>query len=226
MGQNINNRVSNSGNIINRHSSRLSFISIVAYICDMSKASIQEIIQIKNELIQSMLDLAQTRAWNDISIEEIFENADCNKDIARALYDTKLDIFALYGRSVDLKLAENMDGAFSGDESLKDRLFDIMMERFDILNENRAAVVSILNGMTLDPKKGISAFMRSCESIEMMMNLADIDSYGWKGSARTIALSGIYLKVLRDWVSDDSADMAATMASLDKALGYYFKIKL
>ncbi len=190
----------------------------------MSMTSAQDILDMKSRLIQSSLDLAAHQSWADISMHDIAAHAGINVDDAIALCPDKNTIFMGYGRQIDLKVAD----AF-GDESLdemdeKDRLFDVLMERFDILNENRAGVISIISAITQDPKQMICLSPMVCQSMEHMMGVANIPNNGWRGALKLTALSGLYLKTLRCWVNDSGADMPVTMASLDKGLGWLDKV--
>lgn len=186
----------------------------------MGTATAQDIIATKNKLIQSSLDLAGDMSWADVSMHDIARHAGVEFEDAIALCPDKDTLFMAYGRQVDLKVAEAFDGETWDGMNDKDRLFDVLMERFDVLNENRAGVISIINAITLDPKQMICLSPMVCQSMEHMMSVAGVDNDGWKGAVKLTALSGIYLKSLRDWVKDDTTDMSMTMASVDKGLGY------
>jgi ubiquinone biosynthesis protein COQ9 len=191
----------------------------------MTKAQIQEIIDIKDALIQSMLDVAAAQSWNDIEISDIIDHAQCDNDMARVLFSDKQAVLSAYGAQIDQRLADDLKGSFGETDDDKDRLFDVMMERFEILNENRAGVVSILNAVTMDPKQGIKNLPQLCQSVTNMVDIAGVGYEGWKNYIKIPVLTGVYLKSLRTWVNDNSDDMAATMASLDKGLGYLSRIK-
>ena len=178
----------------------------------------QDIMHVKNKVIQASLELASTKFWGDISLNQIIKKADVNEGDFHALFDDKDAILAAYDAQIDRQLADNLEGQFSDSETERDQLFDVLMERFDILNENRAAVISILNSVTLDPKQAVLSLPHLCKSMNRTLLVADIDLKGLKGALKVTALTGLYLKVLRDWVKDDSPDMAATMAALDKSL--------
>jgi len=192
----------------------------------MGTASAQDIIGMKNKLIQSSLDLAGETSWADVSMQDIAQYAGVDIEDALALCPDKQTLFMAYGRQVDLKVDDAFDGEAWDGMSDKDRLFDVLMERFDILNENRAGVISIINAITLDPKQMICLSPMVCQSMEHMMRVAGVNHDGWKGAIKLTALSGVYLKSLRDWVKDDTTDMSMTMASVDKGLGYLGRINI
>ena len=122
------------------------------------------------------------------------------------------------GRRIDRRVLEAV-GTVSDATDPRDRLFDILMERFDILSEDRAAYVSILKSFRLDPKQAVISLPHLCQSMSWMLEACHISTSGIKGAARVAGLTGVYLKTLRVWLSDDTPDLSKTMAQLDKTLG-------
>jgi AcrR family transcriptional regulator len=178
----------------------------------------QDIESIKTKLIHAALQCAANNRWDEVSMTQIARAAKIDPEHVIPLFADKTDILCAYGRQVDAEVAKALGGQSVEGDSPKDRLFDVLMERFDVLNDNRAAVISILDSMTFDPKQTVIALPWLCRSMTWMLELSDISTQGWKGALRVTGLTAIYLKVLRDWAKDESADMAATMASLDSAL--------
>lgn len=188
-------------------------------------ARAQDIAMMKDKVIQTCLDLASAQAWDDVLMMDIAAHAGYKEVDIRAIFADKMDIIQAYARQVDAQVIENMNGAFTGAESCRDKIFDIIMERFDVLNENRKAVLSILNAVTLDPKSAITTLPWVAQSMAKMMDVAGIDAQGIKGGLRVAGLSLAYLKTLRDWAGDESVDMAQTMSSLDKSLGFLERLE-
>jgi AcrR family transcriptional regulator len=189
----------------------------------MAMASAQDILDLKNKVIQTSLDMAAERRWNEIAFDDIAGQSGYSIEDVSVLFADKTDILSAYARQIDMRLKDMFENG-AGGESPRDAIFDIMMERFDILNENRKAVISILDSLTLKPQEALESLPFLCRSMSTMMDLAKIDVSGWKKPALSIVLTGIYFKILRCWVNDDTVDMAATMASLDKGLNYFDKL--
>lgn len=188
----------------------------------------QESIHVK--IVQSMLKLASELPWNDISFDEIIVDANVELSDVQDFYTDKNDILAMYAKQLNKALEAQYGNQTLEGDSHKDQLFDILMERFDLLNENRQAVVSILNGVTLDPHQMVIAMPWVCQSMQSVLDMAGIPSNGWQGALRNVGLTSVYIKTLRTWVADESQDLSITMAALDKNLGYaerasqFFKI--
>ncbi len=176
---------------------------------------------LKDKVIDSALELASAQAWENISFKEIIDHADVALADAHEYFDDKSDIIISYGRRIDRTIFDNC--VFAEEEgastlSCREKLFDLMMERFDVLNENRDAVLSILNSVKGDPKQLIISLPHIGRTMERMLDHVGIRNDGICGAVNVTGLSALYIHVLRVWKKDDSADMAKTMASLDKAL--------
>ena len=113
-----------------------------------------------------------------------------------------------------LKEAERLDESLT----VRDKLFELIMARFDVIEDNRDGVLSILNSMKLDPKTVLYSLPHLCRSMAWVLEGVGENTSGIKGTAKIIGLTGVYLKTLRAWINEESADMSKTMASLDKGL--------
>lgn len=171
---------------------------------------------VKDRMIAAFLALVSERGWELVELEDIAGEAGVPLSEAQEYFDDKTDILSAYGRKLDQKILENVDK----DDTLscRDKLFDLLMERFDHLNEDREAIIAVLCGIKSDPKEAVLSFPHLGKSMSRMMEAAGIDTSGIVGAVKVAGLSGIYLYTLRCWKNDDSEDMAKTMATLDKAL--------
>lgn len=99
---------------------------------------------------------------------------------------------------------------------VRDRLFDGFMAGFDALQPHRAAVEALVKSR--DP--GVHALLaaRAGPALRRLAVAAGIDATGPAGAARLAALAGLAARALHAWRRDDSADMAGTMAALDRLL--------
>lgn len=171
----------------------------------------------KQTVIRAMLSLCATLGWQGLTLTDIAEEADIPLSRLCVYFDEKNDILTAYGRMLDKRMLEEA-GEGSADLSVRDRLFDLLMARFDILNEDRAAILSILEAIRFDPKQAIFSLPHLARSVSWMLEASGEDTNGFKGCAKVAGLTGVYMHVLRAWMKDESPDMSATMASLDQAL--------
>ncbi len=99
--------------------------------------------------------------------------------------------------------------------SNRDRYFDMIMARFDVLGEYRAGVLRWLEDAARHPVLWRHMACRFDQSLSLMLDMAK-DSPLFP--VKKVGLAGIYAYALQAWRTDTSADMGATMAALDKAL--------
>ncbi len=172
----------------------------------------------KVKLIESAMDIAAEQGWAHLTLSGL---AAANKMTLAALhehFEDKQDILTALGRMIDKQVLQAA-GEADEDGSPRDRLFDLLMERYEALNEYRAGLVSVLESFKFDPKQAVIGLPHLCKSMNWMLEAAGQDSNGWDGALRLAGLTGLYIKNLKVWAVDDSADLAKVMASLDKDLG-------
>jgi hypothetical protein len=153
-----------------------------------------------------------------VTIHDIAREGEMDVALIQSIFPDKTALVDFYMRWIDRQLVQ--DCVCDESEGEKDRLFEVFMARFDILNDNRAASLSILNALTMSPSDGLKALPFLSRSIARMMEMAKIQKSGWEAKTYEMGLALMYLKLLRDWARDDTSDMAETMASLDQALGF------
>lgn len=174
-------------------------------------------VPLKERAVTAALELASRMGWEMVTMTDIADKVHTNLAGLFEIFDDKSDILAAYGRRIDKAVLERAGDA---DPSVpeRDRLFDLLMERFDVLSENREAVLSILKSFSSDPKQAVISLPHLGRSMAWMLEAAGIDTSGFKGAARVTGLAVVYLNALRHWSRDDSADLSKTMAALDKSL--------
>lgn len=113
-------------------------------------------------------------------------------------------------------LVEGAAQAAADGDSVRERLFDAVMDGFDQLQAQRDAVQAMWQAR--DPRLAALATGRLAPGVRRLALAAGIGVAGWRGQARLLALAAILWRVAAVWRRDDSADMSATMAELDRLL--------
>ncbi|TAD86893.1 MAG: hypothetical protein EAZ99_19295 [Alphaproteobacteria bacterium] len=98
----------------------------------------------------------------------------------------------------------------------RDRLFDVMMRRFDALAPMKPALQAL--AAKPDPIALAALAAALPLSLGWMLDAARIDRRGPLGLARIAALGRAYAKSAKVWLTDDQPDLPKTMAALDSAL--------
>jgi AcrR family transcriptional regulator len=167
-------------------------------------------------IVDAALDLAATRGWHRVSLADIAAAARLPVLQLYALYRSKTAILEAFHRRIDEAVLAG--GVAEEGERPRDRLFDVVMRRFDALNARKDAVRALAREAWQDPMATLAGAPSLVNSMSWMLELAGVSASGWRGQMRAKLLLGIYLSVLRTWLDDDSPDMTKTMAALDRRL--------
>ena len=172
----------------------------------------------KEDIVLKALELAEARGWNNVTLSDIAEAAELSLPALFDVVEDKSDILVCLGRMIDRRVLERV-AAPDPSESVRDQLFDVLMERFEVLNDYRGGVVAILQSFCFDPKQAVISCPHLARSMTWMLEAAGIETTGVRGAVKVAGVTGLYLKVLKTWKDDDSPDLGKTMAALDKDLG-------
>jgi AcrR family transcriptional regulator len=173
-----------------------------------------------NEIIDRMtraaLALASERGWRTMSLAEVVARAEVPLLDAYQAIPSKTALLARLIDSSDRAVLAG--GVATTTDTARDRLFDVVMRRFDSLQSRRQGMVAILRDLPCDPPALLCLLPRFARSMAWMLEAAGISSSGLAGSLRIKGLALVYLNALRVWLEDDSPDMARTMAAVDTGL--------
>ncbi len=170
-------------------------------------------------LIGAAFRLAGERGWSRVAVAGAAREAGLDLARARLRFPGMLAVLLKFARMVDrvALVTAPADGAGTG--SVRDRLFELLMRRFDVLQEHRAGVEALLRYLPTRPGLALLLARATERSMGWMLEAAGADATGPVGHLRAKALAGVWLWAVRAWARDGSEDLAATMAALDTALG-------
>ena len=167
-------------------------------------------------IIDAALDLARTRAWRTISLSDIADQAGVPLAQVYASFQSKAAIVGGFMKRIDQHV---LDGAaVDATEPARDRLFEVLMRRFDALAPHKDAVAAILGGLCAEPAAALAQSPRVLCSMAWMLEAARVPADGLIGLVRIKGLALIHANALRVWLADDTPDMSKTMAAVDQGL--------
>jgi ubiquinone biosynthesis protein COQ9 len=173
----------------------------------------------REKIVEAALKLAAKQGWAQTSLADIAKASKISLSKLHDLFEDKTDIITALGRIIDNKVLVQV-GRADPETPEKERLFDVMMERYDVLNEYKSGIVAILDSFTSDPKQAVISLPHVCRSMSWMLEAAGLEASGIPGAVRVAGLTVVHLKTLWAWKGDDSEDLSKTMAVLDKALNH------
>lgn len=154
--------------------------------------------------------------WRDARVEAAAALASVPTDEAAALLPDRWSALAAFGRRLDR--AALAEAGSDRDASVRDRLFALLMARFDGADDHKAAVRCIGEAARRDPL--LSAYLWGSLSLSTarVAKAAGVETGGWLGPVRVEALAAMVLQVSRTWLDDADPDLGTTMKALDTAL--------
>lgn len=167
--------------------------------------------------LATALDLAAQRGWRDLTMDDIAAEGGLTLAQLHDAYGSKGAILDAFADQTDAAVLAGDSADMAGD-AVRDRVFDVVMRRFDALGPHKDAVRAIARGAGSDPCAMLGGACRLQRSMRWMLEAARVDTSGLAGRLRVKGLMAIYADVMRVWVRDDSEDLAKTMAALDKRL--------
>jgi len=167
--------------------------------------------------LDAALALAATTGWRDLSLGDIAAEAGVTLVQLHEAYPSKSALLEAFSDRIDETVLSGTTADLAA-EPAKDRLFDVLMRRFEALAPHRDAVRAIVRAQSCDPLAAVAGACRLHRSMRWMLEAAGIDGSSPAGRLRARALAALYLDVMRTWFADDSEDMARTMAALDRRL--------
>lgn len=172
-------------------------------------------------IINAALKLTPRLGWRSLTMSDIARETGLSLGEIRAACPGKAAILNALVRRIDHQVLAGVPGQGEGEgegDSVRDRLFELLMGRFDALNPHKPAIVAIVRDTWCDPATLLATGPGLLCSMVWMLEAAGVSVSGLIGAARVKGLGLIYANTFRVWLNDSSQDMAKTMAALDKGL--------
>jgi AcrR family transcriptional regulator len=171
----------------------------------------------RERLIEAFMALLAEQSFERIGLAEIATRAGVSLPDLRAEFGSPLAIVAAHIKEVDRQVLGGIDPDLA-EESPRERLFDVMMRRLELLNPHKAAIRSLVRSARLNPGLALALNSLAVRSQQWMLTAAGIGASGPKGMVRAQGLAVLYANVLRVWMDDIDEGQARTLAALDREL--------
>ena len=171
----------------------------------------------RERIVQALMTLLAEQPIERIGLAEIAERAGVSLAELRGEFGSPLAVLAAHVKELDRKVLAEIDPDM-GEESPRERLFDVLMRRIELLSPHKEAVRTLLRSARRDPPLALALNAMAVRSQQWMLTAAGIGASGPKGMVRAQGLALLFANVLRTWVDDDDAGLARTLAALDREL--------
>ena len=171
----------------------------------------------RDKVVAAFLELLAERHFEEIGLSDIAARAGVSLAQLRDEFASTLAILAAHIKATDRAVLA-ADLSDMDEEPPRERLFDVLMRRLEVLAPHREAVRSLLRSARRNPPLAFALNGLATRSQQWMLTAAGIEASGPRGALRAQGLTVLFGSVLRTWVHDDDPGLARTMAALDRAL--------
>ena len=171
-----------------------------------------------NRALDAFLRLIADKGFAQVSLREVAEVAGLGVAELYRLYPDKVALASAFMARIDAEVLAGTSRQGDPEETARDRLFDVLMRRYDVLRPHRAALAAIRRAATRDPLLAIELGPSLRRSMAAMLEAASLSSEGLSGALRQNGLLAIHYAVSRVFDRDETTDLSKTMAALDGRL--------
>jgi AcrR family transcriptional regulator len=168
--------------------------------------------------LDAFLGLIAEKGFAAVTLRDVAEASGLGLADLYRLYPDKVALVAAFMARIDAEVLAGTPSRSDPEETARDRLFDVMMRRYDALRPHRAALRAIRRAAMRDPLLALSLGPALRRSMAAMLEAASVPSEGLGGAMRQNGLLAIHYAVARVYDRDETADLSKTMAALDSRL--------
>lgn len=168
--------------------------------------------------LDAFLGLVAAKGYADVALRDVAAGAGLGLAELYRRYPDKAALVAGFLARIDAEVMAGTPSASDPEETVRDRLFDVLMRRFDALRPHRAAVQAIRSAGLRDPLLALSLGPAVRRSMAAMLEAAGVPSDGIAGAMRQSGLLVLYQSVSQVFERDETTDSSKTMAALDSRL--------
>jgi len=169
-------------------------------------------------VLDAFIGLISEKGFAEVTLRDVASAADLGLADLYRLYPDKVALATAFLARIDNAVLAGTAREADPEETARDRLFDVMMRRYDTLKPYRAALRAIRRAGARDPLLTLALGPALRRSMAAMLEAAALPSDGLSGALRQNGLLAIHHAVARVFDRDDTVDLSKTMAALDSRL--------
>lgn len=170
-----------------------------------------------DRILDAAMRLVAQAGWRRLSMAAIAAEVDLPILRVYRAFSSKPAILCGFFRRIDeTVLALPVEAEV--DERPRDRVFDLLMRRFDALRPYRDALEVLGRELPTDPPAALVAGAALLRAMTWMLEAAGVPARGLSGAVAVKLTAGVYLVTMRGWLRDETPDLGPTMAGLDRRL--------
>ena len=171
----------------------------------------------RDKAVDALMALLAEHPFEDIGLAEVAGRAGLKLSQLRAEFGSTLAIVGAHIKDIDRAVLAGGGGDMA-EEPARERLFDVLMRRLEVLAPYKEAVRSLLRSARRNPGLALALNAMAVRSQQWMLEAAGIGASGPKGALRAQGAALMFARVLSVWFDDDEPVLDRTMAALGRGL--------
>ena len=168
--------------------------------------------------LDAFLGLITEKGFAAVSLRDVAAAASLGLAELYRIYPDKAALMSAFTARIDRDVLAGTQAQLDPEETVRDRLFDVMMRRYDALRPHRQALAEMRRAAARDPVLAVALSPALRRSMALMLEAAAVPSDGLAGALRQNGLLAIHYAVSRTFDRDETTDLSKTMAALDSRL--------
>lgn len=165
----------------------------------------------------ALLDRLAEVPFAEIRLADVASAAGASLADLRRHYDGPLAILSGFARRIDVGVLAGTDASLAA-EPVRDRLFDALMRRFDLLSPHRAGLRGLRRSARRDPVLALHLTRLVVGSQAWMLQSAGVATGGLVGRLRAPVLAAALVRLMPIFLAEEEEGLPKTMAALDETL--------
>ena len=174
------------------------------------------------DLIELGMKIIAERGYDGFLLSDLAKDANLPLNEVYQLYpNRKRFLQAVSAKLDEAMFSHSLEG--TQELSITEYFFEHLMQRFEAMSAYRPGFKRLADDARSRPALMLLAFCNIDRMAGRLLDAAQIRLRRIENRLARRAITTLYAKVLRTWINDDSEDLAATMAELDKSLNKLHK---
>jgi len=173
----------------------------------------------RDKAVDALIALLAEHSFEQIGLAEVAGRAGIKLSELRTEFGSTLAILAAHIKDIDRAVLDGGDDDMT-EEPPRERLFDVLMRRLEIMSPYKDAVRSMMRSARRHPGLAMALNAMAVRSQKWMLEAAGINASGPRGAMRAQGGALMFARVVDAWLDgedeEDSLDRA--MAALNRGL--------
>lgn len=173
----------------------------------------------RDKAVDALMILLTEQPFERIGLAEVAGRAGIKLSALRAEFGSTLAIFAAHIKDIDKAVLDGDDDDMA-EEPARERLFDVLMRRLELMAPYKESVRSMLRSARRNPGLALALNGMAVRSQAWMLESAGISASGPRGAMRAQGGALMFARVVDAWLEgeDDEDSLDLGMAALNRGL--------